>query len=79
MSRSGFVEKHYRVAEVAELTGLAVATIRKRIARREVGFSKGVRAITIPESEVRKLLGVYHQPVAPETSAPPRKTRTTGT
>lgn len=63
MSRSGFVEKHYRVAEVAELTGLAVATIRKRITRREIGFSKGNRAVTIPESEVRKLLGVFHPAV----------------
>lgn len=63
MSRLGFIEKHYRVVEVSELTGLSVATIRKRIARREIGYTKGNRAISIPESEVKKLLGTFHPPV----------------
>lgn len=53
------MERHYRVSEVAEMTGLAMATIRKKLARREVGYRKGARALTIPESEVTKLMGVY--------------------
>jgi len=57
------MEKHYRVNQVAEMTGLAVATIRKKIFRRELGYRKQTRAILIPESELKKLLGDYRPPV----------------
>lgn len=53
------MEKHYRVNEVAQLTGLAVATIRKKVLRREIGYRKGSRAVLIPASEIEKLLGSY--------------------
>jgi len=59
-----FIEKHYRVHEVAEMTGLAISTIRKRLALRTIGYRKAARAVMIPESEVKKLLGQYHKPVS---------------
>lgn len=57
------MERHYRISQVAEMTGLAVATIRKKCLRREIGFSKAKRAVMIPESQIKKLLGNYHPPV----------------
>lgn len=63
MGKAGTIEKHYRVAEVASMIGLAPATIRKKILRREIGYHKQNRAIMIPESEIKKLLGDYHAPV----------------
>jgi excisionase family DNA binding protein len=53
------VERHFRVAEVAELSGLAVGTIRRKVARRELSFRKAGRAVLIPQSEVTRLLGTY--------------------
>ena len=53
------VERHFRVAEVAVLSGLAVGTIRRKVARRELGFRKAGRAVLIPQSEVTRLLGTY--------------------
>jgi excisionase family DNA binding protein len=53
------VERHFRVAEVAELSGLAVGSIRRKLGRRELGFRKAGRAVLIPASEVQKLLGTY--------------------
>ena len=50
-------EKHLRVDEVATLTGYSVATIRKKISRREIGYRKIGRIIAIPESEADRLLG----------------------
>ena len=64
MSKHGLIEKHYRPAEVASMTGLATATIRKKILNREIGYRKQQRAVLIPESEVRKLLGEYRAPVS---------------
>jgi excisionase family DNA binding protein len=53
------VERHFRVVEVAELSGLAIGTIRRKIARRELGFRKSGRAVLIPQSEVLRLLGEF--------------------
>jgi excisionase family DNA binding protein len=53
------IEKHYRVDEAAQLTGLAVISIRRKIAHRQIGFRKAGRAVLIPESEVMKLLGRF--------------------
>lgn len=51
--------QHYRIAEVAKITGLSVATIRKKICRREIGYCKSSRAVLIPELEVSKLIGRF--------------------
>jgi excisionase family DNA binding protein len=53
------IERHFRVVEVAELSGLAVGTIRRKVARRELAFRKSGRAVLIPASEVHRLLGAY--------------------
>jgi excisionase family DNA binding protein len=53
------VERHFRVVEVAKLSGLAVASIRRKVSRREIGFRKSGRAVLIPQSEVTRLLGKY--------------------
>ncbi len=63
------IEKHYRPIEVAELTGLALATIRRRILRREIGYAKAGRAILIPASEVARLLGDYKPPIRHDEQA----------
>jgi hypothetical protein len=63
------MERHYRVKEVSEMTGLSVPTIRKRLVRREVGYRKSVRAVMIPESEVRKLLGEHRPAIGPLSAA----------
>ena len=53
------IERHYRPSHVARLTGLALATVRKKILRRELGYRKAGRAILIPEGEVERLIGEY--------------------
>jgi len=58
-STGGTVERHFRVAEVAVLSGLAVGSIRRKLARREISFRKAGRAVLIPQSEVTRLLGKY--------------------
>lgn len=57
------IEKHLRVREVSALTGYSVATIRKKILRREIGFRKVNRIISIPESEVRRFMGSFQPAV----------------
>ncbi|MEK6801908.1 MAG: helix-turn-helix domain-containing protein [Nitrospirota bacterium] len=64
MEKTSGLEKHYRVHEVAQMTGLSVATIRKRCLARELGYRKARRAVLIPQSEVEKLLGTFN-PAAP--------------
>ena len=51
------LERHLRVEEFARITGYKVATIRKKLDRREIGYRKVGRIIAIPESEVERLLG----------------------
>lgn len=57
------IERHIRVEEFAHRVGYSIATIRKKIARREIGYRKCGRIIAIPESEVGRLLGDYRPPV----------------
>ena len=57
------IERHMRVEEFANLVGYSIATIRKKIARREIGYRKCGRIIAIPEGEVARLLGEYRPPV----------------
>lgn len=60
------IEKHLRVHEVAALTGYSVATIRKKVLKRELGFRKVNRIISIPESEVVRLLGAFQPAIEME-------------
>ena len=58
------LEKQYRLAAASGLTGYSVAALRKKIARRELGYRKTGRIITIPESALAHMLGEYRPPVA---------------
>lgn len=57
------IERHIRVPEFASRTGLAQATVRKKIARREIAYHKAGRCVVIPESEVARVLGDRRDPV----------------
>jgi len=57
-------ERHIRVPEFASRTGLAPATVRKKIARREIAYHKAGRCVVIPESEVARVLGARRNPIA---------------
>jgi excisionase family DNA binding protein len=50
------LERHLKVTEVSEVTGLQVVTIRKKIANRELAAVYFGRAVRVPESAVRKLI-----------------------
>ncbi len=50
-------ENHLRVSKFAQSSGYAIATIRKKILRREIAYRKVGRIILIPESELNRLLG----------------------
>ena len=56
-------ERGLRIDEVAQRTGYKEATIRKKVRRRELGYRKVGRIISIPESEVERLMGDYHAPM----------------
>lgn len=62
-------ERHMRVDEFADRIGYSIATIRKKIARREIAYRKVGRIITIPESSLTKLLGDLTEAVT-STSTP---------
>ena len=53
------LEKQYRLPEVSELTGYSVHSLRKKIVKKQLGFRKTGRIITIPESEIGKILGEF--------------------
>lgn len=57
------LEKQFRLHEASELSGHSVASLRKKIARRELGSFKVGRLVTVPQSELRRLLGDYRPPV----------------
>lgn len=57
------LEKQYRLTEASQSSGYSVAALRKKIARREIGYRKTGRIITIPESSLSRLLGEYRPPV----------------
>jgi|CXWL01.1.fsa_nt_gi hypothetical protein len=58
------IERHIRVEEFANRSGYAIPTIRKKIARREIAYRKVGRIITIPESELARLLGELREVIA---------------
>ena len=49
-------ERQFRIDEFAKAVGYRPSTVRKKILRREISFHKVGRIITIPESEVHRLL-----------------------
>jgi hypothetical protein len=63
------LEKQFRLPEVSRLSGYSIAALRKKILRREIGFRKSGRIVTVPESEVARLLGEYRPPVGLKESA----------
>jgi excisionase family DNA binding protein len=56
-------QRHLRVEEFANRSGYSIATIRKKISRREIGYRKIGRIVAIPESELTRILGEYRPPV----------------
>jgi hypothetical protein len=54
---------HYRLHEASRLTGYSIAALRKKILRRELGYRKVGRIISIPQHEISRLLGPYHAPI----------------
>lgn len=58
------IERHLRVAEFAHRSGYAIPTIRRKIARREISYRKIGRIVSIPESELARLMGPLHEAVA---------------
>jgi len=64
LREGSMIEKHLRIHEVSSLTGYSIATIRKKVLRREIGFRKVNRIISIPESEVVRLLGTFQPAVS---------------
>lgn len=68
------LEKQYRLPDASRASGYSVAALRKKIMRREIGYRKTGRIITIPEGELTRLLGEYRQPISmgndtPDTAA----------
>ena len=57
-------ERHLRVGEVARITGYSVASVRKKLNRREIAYRKIGRIVSIPESEVSRLLGDLRPAIA---------------
>jgi len=53
----------YRLSEASRLSGYSVAALRKKILRRELGYRRTGRIITIPRNQVIQLQGTYHPPV----------------
>jgi hypothetical protein len=50
-------ERHMRVKEFAKRSGYEIATVRKKLLRREISYRKVGRIVIIPESELERLLG----------------------
>jgi len=59
------LEKQYRLSEASKVSGYSIAALRKKILRREIGHRKTGRIVTIPESELSRILGEYRAPVQP--------------
>lgn len=53
----------YRLDEASRLSGYKVTALRKKIQRREIGYRRTGRIITIPQDEMIRLLGTYHPPI----------------
>ena len=68
-------EKQYRLPEVERATGYTISSLRQKILRRQLGYrkSKSGRIITIPESEVTRLMGEYRPPLKAKEVAEPTR------
>ena len=55
-------ERYLRVQEVAAHVRKDVSTIRRAIAKGQLGFRRCGRIILIPESELVRILGQYPPP-----------------
>jgi hypothetical protein len=62
----GSIERQYRLKDAAVLSGRSVATLRRKIRLRELGYRRNGKLITIPASEVDRLIGAYRPPVSLE-------------
>jgi hypothetical protein len=65
------LEKQYRLPEASQLSGYSVAALRKKISRREIGYRKTGRIITVPASELARFLGDLHKAVTTTSSPRP--------
>ena len=57
------LEKQYRLSEASRVTGYSVAALRKKIRAKDLGYRKTGRIITVPESELSRLLGEFRPPI----------------
>jgi len=57
------LEPNYRLSDLTRITGHTVASLRKKIRRRELGYMKVGRIVVVPESEVKRLIGDYRPPI----------------
>jgi excisionase family DNA binding protein len=57
------MEQYLRVHEVASRVRKDVSSIRRAIAKGQLGFRRCGRILLIPESELSRILGEYHPPV----------------
>lgn len=57
------LEPEYRLPQASIFSGYTVSALRKKISRRELGYRKTGRIITIPESQLRLLRGKFIPPV----------------
>jgi hypothetical protein len=60
------LERQYRLPEASRLSGYSVAALRKKIHRRELGYRKTGRIITVSASDLALLLGEHHPPLSLE-------------
>ena len=58
------IEKQYRLAEAAGLSGRSIHTLRRKIRLREIGYTRNGRIITIPASELARLIGAFVPPIS---------------
>ena len=54
------------VQEVASRLGLKVATIRRRVLERKIGYVKNGRSVRIPVEIVEKMIHEGYRPALPE-------------
>ena len=58
----GSIEKQYRLKEAAEISGQSIPTLRRKIRSREIGYARSGKIITIPASELARMIGVFVPP-----------------
>lgn len=56
------IEKQYPLQEASEVSGKSISTLRRKIRLREIGYRRNGKLITIPASELMRLIGDYVPP-----------------